>query len=72
MKGHHAAFPFTKTVMAGFDTSQEIHSGLTKREYFAAMALQGYAGKGYKYKDIAKMAVEMADLLIEELNKEKE
>lgn len=46
-------------------------TGLTKREYFAAMAMQGLATldgtpEGY----IAKYAVKHADALIEELNKE--
>lgn len=45
---------------------------ITKREYFAACALQGY--DMYKYititqkKTIARQCVSMADALIEELN----
>jgi hypothetical protein len=46
-------------------------SNLTKREYFAAMALQGLLSdsnsKG-SYKQFVKDAVKMADALIEELN----
>ena len=50
--------------------------GLTKREYFAAMALQGLCvGKSHKdimsgqCVDIAQEATEIADALIEALNK---
>ena len=47
--------------------------GLTKREYFAAMALSGFCSKeGSQVRDfrgkIAQEAVEMADALIEALN----
>ena len=46
--------------------------GLTKREYFAAMAMQGFltslSDHNPKY-TCAKWAVEAADCLIEELNK---
>ena len=46
-------------------------NGLTKREYFAAMALQGMLAKyGSDYQvNNAKEAVYWADALIEELNK---
>lgn len=52
--------------------------GLTKREYFAAMAMQGYCGgeftgqSGKPHKDMAEWSVEMADSLIEALNKTKQ
>jgi hypothetical protein len=49
--------------------------GLTKREYFAAMAMQGmlansrdYGDKSYE--DMAKSSVYVADSLINELNKQ--
>ena len=46
--------------------------GLTKREYFAAMALlQEFAdARVCKPKELAKLAVETADALIAELSKE--
>ncbi len=45
-------------------------NGLTKREYFAAMALQGLLVKNYNYEAYSVIsAVEYADALIEELNK---
>lgn len=50
-----------------------IDGGLTKREYFAAMALQGMLAKyGSDYQvQNAKEAIYWADALIEELNKTK-
>lgn len=54
----------------GLDSSQ---IGLTKREYFAAMAMKGIItnkdGLDIKIERIAESAVDMADALIEELNK---
>jgi len=51
-------------------------TGLTKREYFAAMAMQGVmTGPDYKHVDsaskVAEWAVAQADALINELNKPK-
>lgn len=49
------------------------HNGLTKREYFAAMAMQGilanerYAKSSDQYR--SEQAVSMADALIQSLNK---
>lgn len=48
----------------------EYKSGLTKREYFAAMAMQGLSHLDMKYEDLAKTAVKTADATIAELNKE--
>ena len=49
-----------------------ISTGLTKREYFAAMALQGLlANDSGLITSKARDAVQAADLLIEELNKNK-
>ena len=49
------------------------YTGLTKREYFAAMAMQGMLAKyGSDYQvQNAKEAIYWADALIEELNKTK-
>lgn len=50
-----------------------IYTGLTKREYFAAMAMQGLLanyGSSYSVQNTME-AVYMADALIEELNKPK-
>lgn len=44
--------------------------GLTKREYFAGIAMQGCSNNNdMTSKDIAMWSVKMADSLIEELNK---
>jgi hypothetical protein len=49
--------------------------GLTKREYFSAMAMQGIIankdGLDIKIERIVESAVDTADALIEELNKTK-
>jgi hypothetical protein len=57
----------------------QTHYGLTKREYFAAMAMQGILAGHYKYFEgnddvsvpdmVAKYAVKYADALLDELNK---
>lgn len=46
--------------------------GLTKREYFAAMAMQGICANTSRYEPdrLANYAVRIADYLIEELNKQ--
>jgi hypothetical protein len=53
-----------------------ISNGLTKREYFAVMALQGIIankdGLDIEIKRIVESAVDTADALIEELNKTKQ
>jgi hypothetical protein len=47
------------------------NGGLTKREYFAAMAMQGACATGHSWEtNIASFAVKMADALITELNSE--
>lgn len=51
------------------------HHGLTKREYFAAMAMQGIlSNKGLidtdNWKWVAESSAYMADALIEQLNKQ--
>jgi hypothetical protein len=49
------------------------YTGLTKREYFASMAMQGIItnkdGLDIKIERIVESAVDTADALIEELNK---
>lgn len=45
---------------------------LTKREYFAAAALQGLLASGdvITFKDVVRQAVKISDVLIEQLNEE--
>jgi hypothetical protein len=66
----------TKTNNSAFPIIAEdyiIDGGLTKREYFAAMAMQGFITKyGVDFQEEQiKQAVFMADALIEELSKTK-
>jgi hypothetical protein len=52
-------------------TRWRTHNGLTKREYFAAMAMQGLLSNGsLGDRLVSQNAVIYADLLIEELNKQ--
>jgi hypothetical protein len=47
--------------------------GLTKREYFAALAMQGLcADPGVTIAETVDVAIKVADALIEQLNKPKE
>lgn len=69
--GQESAFPEVQEV-----PQFSYHSyGLTKREYFASMAMQGVlsdpTNESLSQKAIAIYAVEMADTLIKELNKER-
>jgi hypothetical protein len=54
------------------DPSSPVTHGLTKREYFAAMAMQGLLTESQvldNHDKFAKFAVQAADALIAELNK---
>lgn len=53
------------------DNQFEDNKGLTKREYFAGLAMQGMASSDLTYEDIAHDAVKMADALLKELDKSK-
>jgi len=65
MNYDNSAFPREKGVQ---------HPGLTKREYFAAKALQGLLADPTTMisKTVAEDAVRMADHLIEALNNDKQ
>ncbi len=70
-KGDECAF-----AIPAFETPKTVWNrpqyGLTKREYFASMAMQGYLsfGAGSNCEGIAKWSVEVADELIKQLNKQ--
>lgn len=68
--GYMSAFPIPKSELAG---SYEAELGLSKREYFAAMALSGLCneshGEAYTVEGAAGRAVKMADALLAELAK---
>jgi len=52
----------------GIEDTIKALGGLTKREYFAAMAMQGLLSNGTRAL-VAGESVAMADALLEELNK---
>lgn len=56
-----------------YDTQVQFPAGLTKREYFAGLAMQGLLSSGEytSYHLVASDAVEYADVLVKELAKEK-
>lgn len=66
--GKELAYPQMEICKSGYE---EYHVGLTKREYFAAMALSGMntADPNLSYSGIAIHAVNAADALLNELNK---
>lgn len=70
------AFPVVAFNEEGEMTTPEAYNGLSKREYFAALAMQGYCAcmqsdrfNGVKDSDLAAWAVNMADALLAELDK---
>lgn len=72
-EGKENAFPHVELdTYSGKPCNQ--HFGLTKRELFAAMAMQGILANperiGGKDQELAQYSVMLADALITELNKE--
>ena len=53
---------------------QQIYPGLTKREYFSVMAMQGFIARDciISPDSVAFLAIEYADALIKELNTKRE
>ena len=70
MKNENAEKPAMPSTVESKDRVL-VYLGLTKREYFSAMAMQGLlAQNGYSRMDIlASDAVEQADAILEELEK---
>lgn len=54
-----------------FPCDGSVYTGMTKREYFAAQALPACISKSFTSAQAVQSAIECADLLIAELNKEK-
>lgn len=76
-KADEPAFPVPETAVGG----QRMRGGLSKREYFAAMAMQGMLANPeinkrarkngvYSPREYARWAVDSADALLAELEKE--
>lgn len=73
------AFPHSKEWDSANTYRKLSDGGLTKREYFAAMAMQGLSLREYNisnstndisaFMSIARASINMADALIEELEK---
>jgi hypothetical protein len=65
-----SGYPAYPCVMPDPDQSKTYHySGMTLREYYAGLAMQGIAAKGNRLDrhEVARDAVEFADALIHEL-----
>ncbi len=77
--GNKPAYPILTNRIDGLTGSSEIElnaEGMTKREYFAAMAMQGWLSSFGEDQlagpeGVAKFSVKCADALISELAKEK-
>jgi hypothetical protein len=72
MSGDESAFPsYRQVVNHGISLTEAVQLGISKREYFAAKALQGVLAdaEGMTTSDIVACAVNLADALIAELNK---
>jgi hypothetical protein len=69
----HPGSPLKPELLKFKDGSEIVNMGLTKREYFAAMAMQGIFSdrpfSEFEFSKLAKWSVQQADALIEELNK---
>ena len=66
--GKQEAFGFA----AQLNNGESIYSaGLTKREYFAAMAMQGLVDRHINYEVVAEHAVRYSDALLSELERTK-
>ena len=68
-KGKDLAHP-TNIIDPERQFAPEYHTGLTKREYFAAMAMQGMLAEQYwtSPENLARCSTEAADALINALN----
>ena len=62
--GQQKAHPF-------INKNGDAEQGLTKREYFAALAMQGLVDRHINYEVVAEYAVEYADALLKELDRPK-
>lgn len=75
--GNENVYPSQYKGKDKFDWDEiKFKDGLTIRQHFAAMAMQGYCGgeftgqSGQSHEELAEWCVKMADALIKELNKD--
>jgi hypothetical protein len=70
------AYPITEAEKDRLDTNPDIsYMGLTKREYFAAMAMQGLLSCQHTYGDFYKIAgdaVALSDSLLQQIENQKQ
>lgn len=66
--GDAAVYPESIAVNETGDTYGSVNIGLTKREYFAAMVMQGFVANSSRALDTSRV-VRMADALLKELEK---
>lgn len=71
-KGDELIHSFIETITEVNDSGIEQklyikNLGLTKREYFAGLAMQGAFDGEHSYEDIAELSVAVADALLKEL-----
>jgi len=73
------AFPISEEESDRIESGVNIYTGLTKREYFAAAAMQGlltnyiehrHYGNSTSWPYVSEIAVMCADALLKELNKQ--
>lgn len=69
--GNEPAYPVSEEIERGHLTNGYGSTGLTKRELFAAMAMQGMIASGrYGETVVSPVSVAYADALLAELSKE--
>lgn len=56
--------------MNPIDLAFEGRCSLTKRDYIVILAMEGLLARGCPLEDVPELSIKMADLLVEELNKE--
>ncbi len=67
------AMPSDHTYIDGDINCREMHTGLTKREHFAGLAMQGIMAsikddQVWSMTDVARTAIQMSSVLLEELD----
>lgn len=71
--GRQPAMPFSDKQQTEFGPRGNDYNGLTKREHFAALAMQGFCATGeldgVTYEQIANASINAADALLAALDK---
>lgn len=73
MNKNESAFPVKTQIIEGGEVLTVLEGGLTKREYFTAMAMQGMiTSNTVNFFNLPSSAVKMADDVLDELEKTNE